>query len=200
MPKLKWPATLASMATAGLMLGSTPALAQSAYEPFIGTIMYAGFNFAPRNWAHCDGQLLAISSNTALFSLIGTLYGGDGRTTFALPDMRGRVPVHQGAGPGLTPRRIGERGGAETVTLTASQAGHGHGLQGNTAAGNQSVPTGHVLASDGSDNVYLNVAPSVSMNANSVVATGGSQAHENRPPSLAVWCNVAVYGLFPSRS
>jgi microcystin-dependent protein len=198
--KSKWSAALAGLAAVGLWLGSAPADAASASEPFYGTIMYAGFNFAPRGWAHCDGQLLAVSSNDALFSLLGTTYGGDGRTTFALPDMRGRVPVHQGQGPGLSSRRIGEKGGQETVTLMATQAGHGHGLQGNAAAGNQGSPAGHSLASDGADQVYLNAAPDVAMNAGSVEAAGGSQPHENRPPLLGVYCNIALFGVYPTRN
>lgn len=184
--------------TASAALASTIAWSQD--EPFIGTVRYFGFDFTPRGWAACDGQLLAINQNDALFSLLGTFYGGDGRTTFGLPDMRGRIPLHAGSGPGLTPRSIGQKGGTETVTLTADQIGHSHTLQASTSAGNQSTPTGHTLAGDTGDNTYLIEAPSVAMNGASISATqGGGSAHENRPPSLAVNCVVALFGIYPSR-
>jgi microcystin-dependent protein len=176
---------------------STPA---AAVEPFVGTIKYFGFNFPPRGWQWRNGQLLAVSSYDALFSLIGTTYGGDGRTTFGLPDMRGRFPVHMGSGPGLTPRIIGQRGGQERVTLNANQIGHSHTLRATSAAGNQSTPTGNSLAQDGNDTTYRNEAPNVAMQANSVGPTGGGGAHPNMPPFLGVNCNIALVGVYPSRS
>lgn len=192
---------LTGVAGAAMLTAATlTSLPVMASEPFIGTIKYFGFNFAPRGWAQCDGQLLAISSNNALFALLGTTYGGDGRTTFALPDMRGRLPVHFGQGPGLSNRPIGQRGGAEQVTLTANQAGHSHALRGTTGEGNQTVPTGHALAQDGTDNTYRNETPTVAMAADSLLPTGGGQAHENRSPFLTVNCNIALFGIFPSRS
>ncbi|HZD04287.1 MAG TPA: tail fiber protein, partial [Longimicrobiales bacterium] len=117
-------------------------------EPFVGEIrMFAG-NFAPRGWAFCDGQLLAVSQNDALFSLLGTIYGGDGRTTFGLPDCRGRIPLHAGSGPGLTPRALGSKGGAGKVTLTVNQLpSHTHPLQGSTDNGLDPNPGGNLLAS-----------------------------------------------------
>ncbi len=116
-------------------------------EPFLGEIKMVGFNFAPRGWALADGQLLPISANSALFSLYGTTYGGDGRTTFALPDLRGRTPIHQGSGQGLTERRIGSKGGAEYATLNVNQLPpHAHALLAHAGTGNQAAPTGHVLA------------------------------------------------------
>lgn len=190
-------ATLAGATTlAAAVLVSAPA---AAAEPFIGTIKYVGFTFAPRGWALCDGQLLAISQNDALFALVGTTYGGDGRTTFGLPDMRGRLPVHQGTGPGLSPRVIGQRAGTEQVTLNANQIGHSHALRGTTGAGNQTDPTGNTLAQDGVDTTYRNEAPGVAMHAGSIGPAGGGQAHENRPPSLGVNCIISLVGLFPSR-
>lgn len=177
---------------------STPA---AAFEPFIGTIKYFAFTFPPRGWAFCNGQLQQISENNALFALIGTIYGGDGRTTFGLPDMRGRFPVHRGQGPGLSPRTIGQKSGQERVTLNANQIGHNHTLRGRTAAGNQSTPTGNSLAEDGTDTTYKNEAPNVQMHAGSITtASGGGQPHENMPPFLGVNCNIALFGLFPSRS
>ena len=173
----------------------------AAVTPYIGTIRYFAFNFNPSGWAYCDGQLLNVSQNEALFSLLGTTYGGDGRTTFGLPDMRGRLPVHQGSGPGLTTRQLGQRGGSERVILTAGQIGHGHTLRASTAAGNQTTPTGHSLAQDGTDTTYKNEAPDVQMHADSVSSTtGGDQAHENMPPFLGVHCNIALTGVFPSRN
>ena len=156
-------------------------------EPFIGQIeMFAG-NFAPRNWAFCDGQLLAIAQNTALFSLLGTLYGGDGRVTFGLPDLRGRLPMGWGAGAGLGSRWIGERGGSEAVTLsTAELPTHAH------------ILTGAVSFSAGSSpGVYVG-GPDV--DPLQTDAAGGGQAHENLPPYLAVNFIIALQGIFPSRS
>ena len=195
---------LLSLAAATALWSGTPASAQDASSPYLGTIRYFAFNFAPRGWAHCDGQLLAISQNEALFSLLGTTYGGDGRTTFALPDMRGRFPIHYGQGPGLSPHSLGQRGGLEEVTLTANQIGHDHTLRASTATGNQSSPTGHTLAQDTDDTTYIVATPDVQMNAESVTTTttppAGSNSHNNMAPFLGVYCNIALVGLFPSRS
>lgn len=133
-------------------------------EPFIGQIQTFGFSFALRGWALCDGQLLPISSNTALFSLLGTTYGGDGRTTFALPDLRGRAAIHQGAGPGLSPRVIGSKGGAETVALSQNEIpNHTHIATTHCQSGsaNQNNPTGHIWATElgGSSLTYSDTAP-----------------------------------------
>ena len=182
---------------------TTSAKAQDALEPFIGTIRYFGFSFAPRNWAHCDGQLLAISQNSALFSLLGTTYGGDGRTTFALPDLRGRVPVHMGQGAGLSNRRLGEKAGEERVTLNANQIGHSHNLLASTGEGNETSPTGNTLAQDAPDKTYRDTAPNVAMAGASISSAtsppAGGQSHENMPPFLGVYCNIALVGIFPSR-
>ena len=157
-----------------------------------------GGNFAPRGWAYCSGQLLPISQNTALYSIVGTTYGGDGRTTFGLPDMRGRVPVHSGgnsAGPGLTPRQLGEKSGQETVTLTSSQIPpHSHPV--STATANRASPAGNfpAVANDGESNYYPDA------DASFPATGGGGQAHNNMPPYLAVNFIIAMVGVFPSRN
>lgn len=181
-----------------LLTGSQQALAS---EPFLGTIKYFGFNFAPRGWTTCDGQLLSVSQNDALFSLLGTMYGGDGRTTFGLPDMRGRMPVHTGQGPGLSNHPMGQKSGAESVSLTTNQLpSHSHSLMATDSAGNQISPTAHTLAKDGNDSTYRNEAPNVTMHASSITnSTGGSQAHQNMSPYLVVNCNISLVGVYPSR-
>ena len=170
-------------------------------EPFIGEIrMFAG-TFAPRGWAFCDGQLLAVSQNDALFSLYGTLYGGDGRTTFGLPDMRGRIPVHQGTGPGLSQRRLGAKGGSETVTLTTNQMpSHTHIMQANTQVGDSGDPAGRLLAEVVGFRLYREDPQDVSFNANAITSTGGSRSHTNMMPTLCVNFIVALIGIFPSRT
>ena len=171
-------------------------------EPFIGQIQPFGFNFAPRGWARCDGQLLAISSNTALFSLLGTTYGGDGRTTFGLPDLRGRVALHLGQGPGLSSRSIGQRSGAENMTLSEAQMPpHNHELRAKDLKANTQDPTGNVLAIDnGLDQIYSNEVPDTSLNTASVSDTGGGAPHNNMQPFLVInWC-IALVGVFPSRN
>jgi microcystin-dependent protein len=172
-------------------------------EPFVGEIrMFAG-NFAPRGWAFCDGQLLAVSQNDALFSLLGTIYGGDGRTTFGLPDLRGRIPIHTGQGPGLSNRRLGASSGQETVTLAANQLpSHSHPLQASTQPGTESAPAGAVLAQSSSD-IYVENPPAASiknLSAGAVSALGGSQAHTNLMPFLAIHFIISLFGIFPSRN
>lgn len=168
-------------------------------EAFIGEIrMFAG-NFAPRSWAFCDGQLLAVSQNDALFSLFGTLYGGDGRTTFGLPDLRGRIPLHAGSGPGLTPRQLGSRSGQENVTVTVNQLpSHTHGLQATQTPGNSVDPVGHTLAAAEGD-VYNGEDADVSMNDDSITNVGGSQSHTNLQPFLVIHFIVSLFGIYPSR-
>ena len=166
-----------------------------------------GGNFAPRGWALCDGQLLTISGNQALFSLLGTIYGGDGRTTFGLPELRGRAPMHKGTGPGLTPRNIGVKTGSENVTVAVSQMpAHSHSVTNLQATGNAadtSDPTGNSLAMA---NVYRNEPPNVEMSAGSISVsgtagnTGGGQSHANMPPYLAVNFIIALVGIYPSRN
>ena len=160
-----------------------------------------GFNFAPRLWAQCDGQLLPIAQNQALFSLLGTQYGGDGRTTFGLPDLRGRLSLHQGNGPGLTDRRIGQKGGAEEVSLTAAQlASHNHGAKpgGATIDADQAAPTNNYPASVAS-NAYAG-GTNTSMGAFTTENTGSGQGHNNMQPYLVInWC-IALQGIFPPRN
>jgi len=172
-------------------------------EPFVGEIrMFAG-NFAPRGWAFCDGQLLAVSQNDALFSLLGTIYGGDGRTTFGLPELRGRIPIHAGSGPGLTPRALGSKSGGESETVTANQLStHNHQFRAVTEAGIDTSPANDTMAPVAAGNLYRTPAsglPLVSLDANSAQAAGGSGSHSNLMPTLAVHFIIALFGIYPSR-
>jgi microcystin-dependent protein len=165
-------------------------------SPYIGEIRIFAGNFAPVNWALCLGQLVPIFQNDALFNLIGTTYGGDGQTTFALPDLRSRVPLHQAAN-----FVIGQSGGVETVTLTVNQIpAHNHVPQGSTASGSQSGPGGGVwAASNPPTSIYSNLAPSVAMNAQAIGNDGGSQPHDNMMPFLVINFIICVAGIFPSQ-
>jgi len=166
--------------------------------PFIAEIVMFGGNFAPRGWAFCQGQILSIAQNTALFSLLGTTYGGNGQTTFALPDLRGRVPMQQGSGPGLTPRVLGEQGGTETVTLLITQMpAHNHSLMAKTAAAGDTLPTGNVF-SEGS--FYVPPPANAVMSPTAIGVSGGSQPHNNMQPFLALNFIIATQGIFPSRN
>ncbi|WP_323769529.1 phage tail protein [Antarctobacter sp.] len=174
-------------------------------NPFIAQVIPFAGNFAPRGWAFCDGQLLPVSQNTALFSLVGTIYGGDGRTTFALPDLRGRAAVNPGRGPGLTPYTLGEKGGVETVTLTELQIpNHNHSVKSRAESrgGNLTDPAGNMLASG--TTVYRANTPAddVDMDPAMIQETtvGGSQSHNNMPPYLALNFIIALQGVYPSRS
>lgn len=170
-------------------------------EPFVGEIrMFAG-NFAPRGWAFCDGQLLAVSQNDALFSLLGTIYGGDGRTTFGLPDLRGRIPIHAGQGPGLSNRRLGSKAGAEKVTLTTNQLpSHNHGnLQGTGATANSTSPSGRVTGSVPNGLIYRESTPDSNMASTLITNTGGSRSHTNLMPFLCINFIIALVGIYPSR-
>lgn len=172
-------------------------------EPFIAEIRIFAGNFASRNWAFCDGQLLPVSQNTALFSLIGTTYGGDGRTTTALPNLQGRAPMHPGRGPGLTDRRLGERGGADTVTLTEAQIpSHNHILQAGLSRAGAGNPAGNALNRSTGEQAYQTDASNnlVPMASQMVGNTGGSQPHNNRQPYLGLNFIIALVGLYPSRS
>ena len=169
-------------------------------EPFVGEIIMFGGSFAPRGFALCDGQLLNVSQNDALFSLLGTIYGGDGRTTFALPDLRGRVPIHQGQGPALSDRRIGSNGGVEGVTLTLDQIpSHQHLLKGSTNNVTTPDPGGQVLAT-ASPFAYLNGAPGAALNSAALGMTGGNQAHPNIMPFQCINFCIALFGVYPSRN
>ncbi|HSO22895.1 MAG TPA: tail fiber protein [Chondromyces sp.] len=170
-------------------------------EPFVAEIRIFAGNFAPRGWAFCNGQLLPLSQNTALFSLIGTTYGGDGRTTTALPNLQGRAPMHPGRGPGLTDRRLGERGGVETVTLSeAEMPNHNHPLQGVAEPADRPAPGGAVLARAVGAAPYGADTSQVPMADEALPPTGGSQAHNNLQPFLTVNFIIALVGLYPSRS
>lgn len=174
-------------------------------DPFIGEVKLFAGNFAPRGWAFCEGQLLPISQNSALFSILGTTYGGDGRTTFALPDLRGRVAIGPGHGPGLSAYREGQKGGQEHVTLTVSQMpSHNHVVNQKAVAalGDSNDPTGRTLANTGDfDNEYSSATPDTNMSPNSILVghAGGNQSHENRQPFLAIYYIIALQGIFPSR-
>jgi len=167
-------------------------------EPTIGEItMFAG-NFAPRGWAFCDGQLLPINSNQALFSILGTTYGGDGRTTFGLPELRGRVPMHPGAGPGLSSRRLGDKSGSENNTLTLNQLpSHHHAINASEEA-NSTDPSGNYIAGSGA-NMFSSVTDSQS-NGNATANTGGNQPVNNIQPYQCVNYIIALVGIFPSRN
>ncbi|MFC1997300.1 phage tail protein [Chloroflexota bacterium] len=169
-------------------------------EPFVGEIrMFAG-NFAPRGWAYCDGQLLAVSQNDALFSLLGTIYAGDGRTTFGLPDMRGRIPIHAGDGPGLSSRRLGSKGGQEKVTLTVNQLpSHTHGLNATPDGGTDANPDGNYLASSTVLEPFAQETPDTSLAANAITNVGGSRSHSNLMPYLCIHFIIALFGIYPSR-
>jgi len=174
-------------------------------EPFIAEVRMWGLNFAPRGWALCDGQLLPIAQNTALFSLLGTTYGGDGRTTLGLPNLKGRAPMHPGSGPGLTTRRLGETGGFETHTLTEQEIpAHNHGvLASSDAGGAVNTPEDNLpvpASGRGAPSRYGTALPQGAMSNLTVQNTGGGQAHNNMQPFLTLTFTIALQGLFPSRS
>lgn len=170
-------------------------------EPFLGQIAFVPYNRAPNGWADCNGQLMPIAQNQALFSLIGTIYGGNGTTTFALPDMRGRVLISQGQGPSNSQNYlIGETGGSEAVTLTQQQMPiHNHTVNAVTAEGNQNTPTGNLPADTKLlDKEYSDANANTTMKATMVNPAGGSQPHENRPPFVTMRCIIALQGIYPS--
>jgi len=170
-------------------------------EPFLGEVQWFAGNFAPRGWAFCDGQLLPIIGNEALFSILGTTYGGDGRTNFALPEVRGRVMIHAGNGPGLSDRRLGSRGGSENETLTTNQMpSHTHKLRASGGAATAVVPNNNVLASPGRTRLYDSGAANTNMDASAITLTGGNASHNNMQPYNTLNCIIAVEGFFPSRS
>ena len=169
-------------------------------QPYVGEIrMFAG-NFAPAGWMFCHGDTLPISENDVLFQLIGTTYGGDGQETFNLPDLRGRSPVHRGQGPGLSQNyQIGETFGTETVTLTINQMpAHSHPFLASTALGGTANPDGQVLAQPSDIRMYIRDAPAAPLPANTLSSVGGSQPHDNRPPTLVISFIISLYGIFPT--
>lgn len=171
-------------------------------EPFIAEIRIFAGNFAPRSWAFCNGQLLPISQNTALFSLIGTTYGGDGRSTTALPNMEGRAPMHPGRGPGLTSRRLGQRGGTEMVSVNESQIpSHTHFVGASSERGDLFSPQNNHMARSSGGTVYKSAATNMEpLNDRTLDTSGGSQPHNNMQPFLTMNFIIALQGLYPSRS
>jgi microcystin-dependent protein len=171
-------------------------------EPFIAEIRIFAGNFAPRSWAFCNGQLLPIAQNTALFSLIGTTYGGDGRTTTALPNLQGRAAMHPGRGPGLTERRLGQTGGTQTVTLNNAQMpSHNHSAKINSSStGNSNLPGGNVFSNSNVPDASVFKGNTTNTPVAGLTSAGGGQAHNNMQPFIAVNYIIALQGLYPSRS
>ena len=168
--------------------------------PYVGEIRMVGFNYAPVGWAFCDGSLLAISEYDTLFTLIGTTYGGDGQTTFGLPNLAGRIPVHMGTGPGLSTRVIGEMAGTEQVTLTSNQFPvHSHVPQAQSANGVLNNPQNGIWAGSAAA-LYNTNPPNVLMRAGLVNPAGGNQPHENMMPFVAINFIISLYGIFPTPS
>jgi microcystin-dependent protein len=168
--------------------------------PFVGEIRMFAFSFAPVGWALCAGQLLPISQNTALFSLLGTTYGGDGKSTFALPDLTARVPIQPGQGPGLSLRDLGEIGGtAETSLSIAELPAHTHPVNCNTANGNRQAPSGNYWAQNVGPSLEYSGSGAVPMADGAVVGGGGNVAHENRQPFLTLNFCIALQGVYPPR-
>jgi microcystin-dependent protein len=170
-------------------------------QPYIGEIrMFAG-NFPPNGWAFCEGQLLPISENDALFTLIGTTYGGDGQETFALPDLQGRVPLHQGTGPGLQNYQMGEKAGVESVTLNAQQMPvHNHGFTVSTGPGSSNSPQSNVPAAPPVVKLYRFGTPGDPFPTNLVQPVGGSQPHDNMMPYICINHIISLFGIFPSQT
>jgi microcystin-dependent protein len=170
-------------------------------EPYIGEIrMFAG-NFAPNGWMFCEGQTLPISENDALFTLIGTTYGGDGQETFNLPNLASRIPIHMGTGPDGTTYQIGEMAGTESETLSTQQIPiHNHALLVSTAGGNVNTPGGNVPAESAAIKVYIDDTPTAAMNAAAVTPVGGSQPHENCQPFLCINFIISLFGVFPQQT
>jgi microcystin-dependent protein len=171
-------------------------------DPFVAEIRIFPFNFAPKGWAFCDGQLLPLSQNTALFSLLGTTYGGNGKSNFALPDLQGRAPMHPGQGPGLSLHDLGETGGSETVTLLESEIpSHNHSLMATSTQATKSDPTGNSIARVSGATPYLPPAGAAlaTLSDQAVAPAGGDQPHNNMQPYLTLSFCIALQGVFPPR-
>ncbi len=169
-------------------------------EPFLAEVRIVGFNFAPRGWAFCDGQILPINQNQSLYSLLGTTYGGDGRTSFALPDLRGRTPIHVGSSNGST-HLLGQKGGEETHTLNAAEMPqHKHSVQGSSTDGDTSTAVGNVLAREVGSVYDQSGTTLIDLTSAFIGANGGGQAHDNMQPYLVLNFCIALQGLFPSRN
>ena len=180
-------------------LGLIPFTNAVAREPLLGEIMWVGFDYCPRGWAQADGQLLQLSTNLSLFTLYGTKYGGDGRTTFGLPDLRGRVSVHAGDGPGLSSYALGSKGGQEDTTLTVDEMpAHNHVINASGGATDKNA-AGSILGSPSKKIYDAPMTASTTLDGSAVGNTGGDMAHENRPPYLTLRACVALIGIFPPR-
>lgn len=170
-------------------------------EPFIGQVQIWACNFSPRGWAFCNGQLLPIAQNTALFSLLGTTFGGDGRSTFGLPNLQGRSAMHPGRGPGLTSRVLGQFTGTPTVTLVESQLpNHSHSVGCSTSPGSSLSPVDNIPANSGFGDTEFSTSQNSSFNSKVISSQGGGQAHANNQPFLGLNFCIALVGLYPSRS
>ena len=171
-------------------------------DPFVAEIRIFPFNFPPKGWAFCDGQILPLSQNTALFSLLGTTYGGDGKSNFGLPNMQGNAPMHPGQGPGLSPHDLGETGGSETVTLLQSEIpSHSHNMMASNADSTSQSPAGQLLAGGiGGIAFYGPPPPLVQLSQNALTPAGGSQPHNNLQPYLTLNFCIALQGVYPPRT
>ncbi len=191
-------AVAAAITGAGLLGSGKPAQAQAS-NPFLGEVMMFAGNFAPRGWLPCDGALLPISQFDALFSLIGTTYGGDGQTTFALPDLRSRNAIHAGSGPGLSPHYLGEMAGNEQATLiVASLPVHSHATAADASAGTSPDPAGKLPARDATGGLAWGSGPAVAMAAGHLAPAGSNAPHQNLSPYLAITYCIAIEGIYPS--
>ena len=171
-------------------------------DPFVAEIRIFPFNFAPKGWAWCDGQLMPLSQNTALFSLLGTTYGGNGKSNFALPDLQGRSPMHPGQGPGLSLHDLGESGGSETVSLLESEIpAHSHGVFAapTIVSGDSNIPVANAFAKSSQGNAYAPAANIVQMSPQALSPAGGDQPHNNMQPYLTCYFCIALQGVFPPR-
>lgn len=170
-------------------------------DPFVAEIRIFPFNFAPKGWAWCDGQILPLSQNTALFSLLGTTYGGDGKSNFALPDLQGRAPMHPGQGPGLSLHDLGETGGSETVSLLESEIpAHSHAMVASSQQGLENSVQGQLIASGDGINSFGAPSPIVQMSGNALAPAGGDQPHNNMQPYLTFYFCIALQGVYPPRT
>lgn len=198
--------TAACALTLAVGLTSAPDRAEAGAQPFLGDVMIVGFNFCPRGWVSAEGQLLPINQNQSLYSLLGTQFGGDGRTTFGLPDLRGRKTIGQGSGPGLTPHTAGQLGGNETYNMTENTMGsHNHLVNVNNLDGDRPGPGGKLLAAaptggTGNETIYSQMPHNVVMNSTMIANTGGNAAIATMDPFLTLYHCIAVQGLFPSRN
>lgn len=195
---------LASVSLVGLGVVSSLALPTTAQaqQPYIGEVICGGWNFCPNGWGECNGQLINITDNETLFNLIGTTYGGDGQSTFALPNIQGRTMVGQGTGAGLATKVIGEQGGVESVTLTTQQIpSHTHPLAANAGVEKSASPAGKIVGTaPGSAPVFSSAAPSTNLSPSVVSTAGQSQPHNNLQPYLAVKCCISLFGVFPTQN